>query len=203
MSAVVSLDGLLATRRLWRGQPIAAPGSEESTGHDALDALLPTGGWPEGSLIEILLPSDGIGELQLVLPTLARHTQARQQVALIAPPYVPNPHAWIAAGVDFSNVQIIAADAKNALWASEQCLRAGCFSAVLCWPRTITDQELRRLQVAAESGHCLAFAFRDRKAALNASPAPLRLIVESGSLRVLKCRGGLPPTQSISFAAFG
>ena len=48
MGAVVALDGLLAARRVWRGQPVASPASvPEPTGHAALDEALPMGGWPE------------------------------------------------------------------------------------------------------------------------------------------------------------
>ncbi len=199
MSAVISLDAMLADRRLWRGHPDPLPASTEPTGHAALDAALPTGGWPEAAVSEILLTADGVGELRLVMPTLARHSQANRDIALLAPPYVPNPRAWIAAGVDFRHVQVIQANEKQALWATEQCARAGCFAAVLCWPRQVDDKALRRLQVAAESGHTLVFVFRGQAAANNASPAALRLHVEPELLRVLKCRGGLTPSRPIPF----
>lgn len=199
MGALVSLDTLLADRRLWRGQPTARPAGIEPSGHAALDAVLPSGGWPESALVEVLQAADGLGELRLVLPTLARHTQAGRDIALVAPPYLPHPRAWQAAGVAFERVHLVVTDARQALWAAEQCLRAGCLSAVLCWPHKADDRALRRLQVAAESGQALAFAFRDARAAANASPAALRLQVEPGQLRVLKCRGGLVPTQPIAF----
>ena len=199
MGALVSLDTLLADRRLWRGPPTARPASAEPSGHAALDAVLPTGGWPESALVEVLLPADGLGELRLVLPTLARHTQAGREIALVAPPYVPHPRAWLAAGVAFERVHLVAADPRQALWATEQCLRAGCLSAVLCWPQQADDRALRRLQVAAESGQSLVFAFRDARAAANASPAALRLQVECEQLRVLKCRGGLAPSAPVPF----
>jgi hypothetical protein len=201
VAAVVSLESLLDPRRLWRGQPPArAPVGTEPSGHAALDHALPCGGWPEAALSELLLPADGVGELQLVLPTLARHTQAGRDIALIAPPYLPFPAAWIAAGVDLRHVRLVAAEGRDASWASEQCLRAGCLAAVLCWPRQDDDRTLRRLQVAAESGRCLGFAFRDRRAARNPSPAALRLQLEPGWIRVLKCSGGLAPAQPIPFA---
>jgi len=60
----------------------------------ALDAALPSGGWPESALTEFLLPADGIGELRLLLPTLARLTQAARDIVLIAPPYLPYPDGW-------------------------------------------------------------------------------------------------------------
>jgi cell division inhibitor SulA len=199
VAAVVSLSSLLQDRRLWRGKPAQLPVSAESTGHALLDAALPTGGWPEAALIEVLIPADGVGELRLVLPTLARLTQAGCDIALIAPPYVPFPTAWTAAGVDFRHVQIVEADSKHALWASEQCLRSGCLSAVLCWPQQVDDRALRRLQVAAESGRAFGFAFRDARAARNPSPAVLRVQLEGEQIRVLKCRGGLAPVRPIPF----
>ena len=199
MAAVVSLGSLLQDRRLWRGKPAPLPASAEPTGHALLDAALPTGGWPEAALIEILLPADGVGELQLLLPTLARLTQAGRDIAVIAPPYLPFPAAWATAGVDFRHVQIVATDSKQALWASEQCLRSGCLAAVLCWPQNVDDRALRRLQVAAESGRALGFAFRDARVARNPSPAVLRLQLEAEQIRVLKCRGGLAPARPIPF----
>jgi hypothetical protein len=75
----------------------------------------------------------------------------------------------------------------------EQCLRSGSCGAVLCWPRKADDRALRRLQVAAETGQTLAFAWRSLNEAINPSPAALRLAVEASpaQVRVLKCRGGL------------
>ncbi|MEO8809673.1 MAG: DNA lesion error-prone repair protein ImuA, partial [Rhodanobacter sp.] len=72
MSAVVPLSSLLDARQVWRGRAEPVPAGEQPTGWAALDAVLPSGGWPAASLSEILLPLDGVGELQLVLPTLAR-----------------------------------------------------------------------------------------------------------------------------------
>ena len=208
MGQVVALAALLSDARVWRGQPVALPSAAQSTGLAALDAVLPTGGWPESALIELLLPADGVGELRLLLPTLARLTQARQDIVLVAPPYLPYPAGWRQAGVDFGFVHLVDAQPRDALWATEQCLRAGCASAVLSWPRHADDRALRRLQMAAESGQALGFAFRDARVACNPSPAALRIVFEGMSdkgmptqLRVLKCRGGLPPTRPIALPA--
>ena len=83
MGAVVALDTLLAARTLWHaGHSAAIAADGESTGHAALDALLPQGGWPRRALTELLLPAHGVGELALLLPTLARMTQAGSTVAV-------------------------------------------------------------------------------------------------------------------------
>lgn len=195
-----TLDTLLAARTVWHaGRTAIADIEAEPTGHAALDALLPQGGWPPRALTELLLPADGIGELALLLPTLARLTQVGETVALVAPPYVPYAPAWQSAGVDLAQLQVVEAAPRDALWAFEQCLRSGACAAVLGWPATGDAQALRRLQVAADSGQCLAFALRDRRHAVNASPAALRIeavhMDRGVEWQVRKCRGGNAPSQ--------
>ena len=202
MGAVVALDTLFNGGRVWKGRPATPPASVHPTGLAALDAVLPTGGWPEAALSEILMAKEGVGELQLVLPTLARLSKARERIVLVAPPYTPYPHAWQNAGVDLRLLSVIQAEEHDALWAVEQCLRSGSCGAVLCWPRKADDRALRRLQVAAETGQTLAFAWRALSEAVNSSPAALRLAVEAkpAQVRVLKCRGGLAHPAPITLA---
>jgi hypothetical protein len=213
MGAVMPLEALLDARRVWRGQSHATLSSTCSTGHAALDAALPTGGWPEAALTELLLPAPGMGELQLLWPTLARLSAPAvvadgRVIAVVAPPWLPYAPAWQAAGVHLPNLQVIRCEGRDALWAAEQCLRSAACAAVLCWPSSANDRALRRLQVAAETGQCLGFAFRDPVAARNPSPAALRLLLEGRAredepirVRVLKCRGGAVPPQPIPLRA--
>lgn len=193
MSAVVALDTLIRDRRVWRARPALLPPSAQPTGMVALDAVLPTRGWPEAALTEILLPADGMGEIDLVLPTLARLTQQGQRVVVIAPPYVVYAPAWQVAGVDLAWLSVVDAKETDIAWTMEQCLRSGSCAAVLAWLARGDDRTLRRLQVAADTGRVLGFVFRDRAALANPSPAALRLEVMPGHLRVHKCRGGNPP----------
>lgn len=201
MNAVVALDALIRERRVWRGHPAALPPSAQPTGIRALDKALPTGGWPEASLSEILIPADGVGELQLVLPTLARLTRRGQRVVVVAPPYRPFAPAWRAAGVDLCWLTIIDTAQNQSAWTMEQCLRSGSCAAVLSWPGAADDRTLRRLQVAADTGQALGFVFRDRAALGNPSPAALRLEIETTPARLLvhKCRGGNAPAP-VAFA---
>ncbi len=204
MGRVVALQSLLDARQVWHGNSTHIVDSHEPTGWAALDAALPSGGWPEHALTEILLPADGVGELQLVLPTLARLTRAGRAIVVITPPYVPYVPGWEARGIVMSQVDIIRAHENDVLWATEQCLRSGSCAAVLAWPRHADDRALRRLQVAADTGRALAFVFRDRAHAVQASPAALRLELESKphwQIRVRKCRGGNPPENTIPLAA--
>lgn len=202
MSSIATLDRLIDTRRVWRGQAIAPPSARQPTGHAALDAALPSGGWPDAALSEILVAASGLGELRLLWPTLARLTASGERVVLVAPPHIPYPQAWLAAGVDLRHLNIVQATGHDALWAAEQCLRSGCCGAVLCWPKQADDRALRRLQIAAETGQTLAFAYRPQQEAANPSPAALRLTVDAEQVRILKCRGGLAPARPIATPAF-
>lgn len=204
MAAVVAIESLLATQTLWHAGRAAAVGVQgEPTGYTDLDALLPQRGWPRRALTELLLPADGVGELSLLVPALARFTQAGATVALIAPPYLPYAPAWQAAGVDLMHLEMIDAAPRDALWAFEQCLRSGACAAAVGWPLQADAAALRRLQVAADSGACLGFALRDRVHAGSPSPASLRLEYGRdeqgvGAWHVRKCRGGPVPTQAFA-----
>ena len=214
------LEELIDGQQVWRGQSAkhgfheGAAAPLQPTGFDALDDVLPTGGWPDASVTELLLSSDGIGELQLLWPTLRRLSHASdasmRPVVLIAPPYIPYAPAWAKADIDLENLHVVHATTDaDALWAAEQCLRSGACSAVLCWPMKADDRAMRRLQVAAQTGQSLGFVFRDQREARNPSPAALRLQLsvpefgETGetSIKVLKCRGGVAPNQSVSLFA--
>jgi len=130
-------------------------------------------------------------------------TQAGHDIAIVAPPYLPYPDGWRRAGVDFAHVHLVDANPRDALWASEQCLRAGCLSAVLSWPMQADDRALRRLQVAADTGGVMGFVFRDVRAERNPSPAALRIAIDNAPtrLRVIKCRGAMAPARPVPFPA--
>jgi hypothetical protein len=204
MPAAASIEALLAARTLWHaGRHAGIVPEGEPTGHAGLDALLPQGGWPKRALTELLLPADGVGELALLLPTLARLAAAGGTVALIAPPYIPYAPAWQAAGMDLAALQVVQASPRDALWAFEQCLRSGACAAVLGWPLQADAPALRRLQVAADTGECLGFAVRDARHAANPSPAALRLVANRDgqgctAWQVRKCRGGPLPTRAFA-----
>ena len=203
MAEAQALDALLAARTVWHaGRGVQAVATGEPTGFAALDAVLPEGGWPRGALTELLLPADGVGELALLMPALARMTAAGERVVLVAPPYVAYAPAWQAGGIDLACLDIVEATPRDALWAFEQCLRSAACAAVIGWPQTADDRLLRRLQVAADTGGGCAFALRDRRYAVNASPAALRLEFQpdEGAWRVRKCRGAQPPALALRLA---
>jgi hypothetical protein len=190
-----SLGEVLQHPGVWRhGSASSALIRTQPSRNASLDALLPGGGWPVGALTEILIENDGLGELQLLIPALAALTRSRRRVAMIAPPYLPYSPALLAAGIDLEHFVQIDASSADSHWSAEQYLRAGCCAAVLHWLPESTDyRQLRRLQLAAETGNTLAFLFRPLSAMQQSTPAALRLKIshrENGScIEVLKCRG--------------
>ncbi|HEX7380691.1 MAG TPA: translesion DNA synthesis-associated protein ImuA [Nevskiaceae bacterium] len=195
----VTLDALMRDRRVWRGRPAELPPSPAPSGWPRLDVALPAHGWPEAALSEILLSTEGIGELRLVLPLLARLTQEGQRIVLVAPPHRAHAPAWQAVGVALERVTVVVTPSAQVAWAMEQCLRSGACAAVLGWLERADDRTLRRLQIAAGAGSAIAFLFRPRGALANASPAALRVEVTPGQLQIRKCRGRVP-SAAIPFA---
>lgn len=204
MRSAIAIDR--ASHALRRGREAAGARSARPipSGLAALDEALPTQGWPEAALTELLIPADGIGELELLWPALARMSTGDRVVVLVAPPYLPYAPAWVDAGVRLGGLQVVDAEPRNALWAAEQCLRSGACAAVVCWPHRPDDRALRRLQMAAETGQACGFALRPLGASINPSPAALRIAIEPGSprqLRIVKCRGRFVPPRPVPFPA--
>jgi len=204
MSAL-PLESALPAARLFRaGQQRPASIEALPTGLAELDAALPWGGLPRGALTEILLAQDGLGEMRLLLPALARLSR-QERILMIAPPYTPYAPALAGAGITLPHLGWVHAEPGQALWAAEQALRAGCLGAVLAWHAQGDDRALRRLQLAADSGRAYGLLIRPLRQAANASPAALRLTIEASGgrpcLRVLKCRGAMPPSGEFSLPA--
>lgn len=182
---------------LWRASQLAR-GQQRciDTGHAALSVQLPGGGWPLGTLTELLLQQPGIGEIRLLRPALVQVAQAEQRpVVLLAPPQIPQGLALAALGLPPAQMVWIRNTGKSgdALWAAEQVLRSGCCGALLLWQQQIRHENLRRLHLAAQSGDTLFCLMRPLAAAQDASPAPLRLAMRSApggvSVQFVKRRG--------------
>ncbi|WP_333983304.1 translesion DNA synthesis-associated protein ImuA [Burkholderia gladioli] len=160
---------------LWRASQRAQAGAVGiETGHPALSAELPGGGWPPSCLVELLTQQPGIGELRLLAPVLAR--LAPKPIVVVQPPHRLQPAALAYWGVDpAAFVSLRTPRTADALWAAEQALRAGTCGAVLLWQHVVRSDALRRLNLAAQAGSALFFLLRPAAAARDASPAPLRL----------------------------
>jgi hypothetical protein len=200
-----SLESVLQHPGIWRGNQRAQTAEAAlPTGFAALDELLPGGGWPRGALTELLIGRQGIGELRLLTPALARLSGADGWLAWVAPPYVPYAAALAAAGIDLKRLVVAKPSSEaDAWWTAEQALRSGACGALLAWLRAADERRMRRLQLAAETGHTWGVLFRHARAAQERSPAALRLLLEPAAnglaVHVLKRRGG-PVSQPVVVA---
>ncbi len=194
-----ALAQLLRHPALWRGGDAGAADTVP-TGFRALDARLPGGGWPLSTLIELLVPAAGVGEVRLLLPALRRLTAVDTEprwVAWLAPPHLPYAPAIADAGLDPARMLVVRPRAgADRLWAMEQALRSGACTAVLGWAGEARDPMLRRLKLAAEEGATPAFLLRPSAHRDEASPAALRLALAARDygldVEILKSRGGVP-----------
>jgi len=181
---------------LWRASPTNTCVNTVSgipTGYPSLDTILPSKGWPPSTLIEMITPKWGIGELQLLLPLMKQVTQQKRWILWISPPYIPYAPALASAGVDIEHVMVVQPEAscKDALWTLEKALQTESCALVLSWLNWLPNGVIRRLQLAANSGNTLGVLFRERN--IKNSPAALQLKLHPKTdgidVQVLKARG--------------
>lgn len=171
------------------------------SGHAALDAHLPGGGWPLEGMVELLQArmhlQAGTHLWALLASALARrlqeHQHRKEPVVLIGAPQQPFGPALRAHGIASERLLCIQTDnAAARLWAAEQALRCAEVAAVLAWLPQAKATQLQRLNVLAQDR--LLFVMRDAKVQHDASPARLRIFLggaDQMELRILKRRG--PP----------
>ncbi len=188
---------LVAPTLVGRAGHPAGSAATLSTGYGELDELLPGGGWPRGSVSEILLSRRGAGSLRLLLPTLARLSRGARWICWVAPPQRLDAPALAAAGVDLSRLLLVYPSAQqDGLAVVEESLRLGNCAAVLAWPMVDDAAVLCRLQRAAEAGDALGFLFRQPGVKRKPSSTVLRvrlgthLLDNNLAVSVLKPGGG-------------
>lgn len=167
---------------VWHADTLGdTPGATLSSGHSALDQVLPGGGWPLDALSEVLQPPGLHGEWRLLLPVLLRLQQRGSgALVLVGPPHVPFGPALQAQGLAVQRLLWVNPKIQTCLWAAEQALRCAGVLAVLAWlPQALRvhPEQLRRLQLGAQSYGKPLFAMRPAQAQAESSPAVLRLLL--------------------------
>lgn len=181
---------------VWRAAELGhADAPTVSSGFDALDAELPGNGWPCRSLTEVLTPQPALCEWRLLGPALERCVEEDGQVFLVGPPKRPHAPGIAQCGVPQDRLIWFHTDKpQERLWTAEQLVKASPRGAILAWLPQVRPEQLRRLQVHAQSCECPVFLFRPSVAQRDASPAPLRVEVTLGKhwnlhARILKRKG--------------
>ena len=122
-------------------------------------------------------------------------------LVLVNPPHRPFVPGLAAQGLDAARLLVLhgpalASDAAAQVWACEQALRCAGVAAVLAWLPQVRPEQLRRLQMAAQNFQQSLFVMRPLAAQQEASPAVLRLLLESGRRGRGRGRADAAPAQA-------
>lgn len=184
---------------VWRGSELGGAAARTvATGFSELDRQLPGGGWPTHSLTELLMPQAALCEWRLLGPALPALLAGGGRIYLIAPP--KQPHAGGLAQLGLSADQVLwiqAAKPVDRLWATEQIVKSDPAGAVLSWLPQARPEQIRRLQIHAQSCDAPVFLFRPVATLSEASPAPLRIAVALAQGWQLEVR--IPKRKGSSF----
>lgn len=146
-----------------------------------LDTFLPSGGLPQGGLIEVL-SDEAIGAFSLCLCLARKQIAAKAAWAVVDPAASFYPPAAAAMGLDCAKLVLVRPAPRQSAWALNQLLRCpdlgASFLDAHALGRTLDNMTYRRLQLAAERGQGLGFILRPREAARRPCWAALRLQVE-------------------------
>jgi cell division inhibitor SulA len=190
------LDTLTEQGRIWSArhwQETKVPATPSHYG--VLDELLPGNGWPLGAITEVLYPTEGSGELRLLLPALANLSQQDERWQLwLNPPLTPCAPALQHWGLNIQRILLAHAHKPADLCHSvEKSLQsAGCQAAVV-WLEKLDKALMRRIQLAAETARVPVFLLRPLRFQNQPSVAALRLkLTDAGQLNILKRRAGWP-----------
>jgi cell division inhibitor SulA/protein ImuA len=152
------------------------------TGIDGLDSLLPSGGWPKGGLVELIVPDEYTDVLSLIMPALVRLSRQGRLLAMVTPPHQARARLFTDANLNpFRVLQVNPHPGRSALWTAESMLWSGTCGAVLAWPNCNTELMDRRLQKAAARGKALGILIRYEGLAIPPSGVDVRLKVELGA----------------------
>ncbi|MGC9185357.1 MAG: translesion DNA synthesis-associated protein ImuA [Thiomonas sp.] len=181
---------------MWRGDALAAPsGQVVRSGWELLDAELPGGGWPCGSLTEVLSPQPALLEWRLLGGALSRVTADGGVVVLVGPPKPPFLPGLLQLGLAAKQLVWVQADTPSQrLWATEQLVQTDTAGAFLTWLPQARPEQLRRLHSRLQGGRALCFALRPDGVRSESSPSALRVLAQSGpdwslQVQLLKRRG--------------
>jgi protein ImuA len=183
---------------IWRGNELGSSVQETiSTGWAELDAELPGGGWPCHAITEVLQPQPGVCEWRLLAPALKRIVAAGKSIVVVGPAQRPHLPGLRFLGLDEKQLVWVQADAPaQRLWTTEQLVKSNACGALISWLPQARQEQIRRLQICAQSCEGPVFLCRPAAAEHEASAAPLRVQLTYGldwelRLRILKRKGAV------------
>lgn len=203
-------DLLQRVPAVWPADAVATRSSNVvSSGFAALDAVLPGGGWPVGDVIELLTPQFGVVDWSVLSPAAkAFSTDHAPRVVMIGPPNEPYLPGLRRMDLPVDRVHwVVANKPAERAWVAEQLVKCSSPMLLMVWMSHARADQIRRLQVCAQSSSSLIFVFRPELAARESSASPLRLVlrpkaVDQIEVSIHKRRGAPVPEplvlQSVS-----
>jgi hypothetical protein len=154
------------------------------TGFAALDAIA---GWPAPGLAE-LVGQPGAGRMGVLLPLLARSTQAGRWVVVVD--VLERLHPPGLTGVAWNRLLVVRPGAERALWVTEQLGAAGLPVVVLLDPLPVGRAGFRLLRAAEQGGGTVVVVSERSEQSL---PASLRLEALGQAPGILRTRVARAP----------
>jgi len=187
---------LLQNNGVWQASQSGSLRPAISTGYAPLDKQLHYSGWPQAAISELLLSHNGIGEIRLLAPLLARLNQQPGYITWVNPPFEPYAPALANQKLHLNKMLVVkTVKVQDSIWAAQQALLSKACSAVLVWlpPKTLAN-EIRKLSLAAKSGNCWGIIFRSSRFQQQPSAATLRMVMQikqrQHQLSIIKQPGG-------------
>jgi hypothetical protein len=166
-------------------------GSIVKHGCEAIDRLLPEGGYPRGSLVQ-WLSSGGLGAEYLSLRVAQQACQSGGALVIADPQRQFFPPAAAAMGLKLDNMILLQTENDKELWwGIDQALRCPAVAAVWGWLDVIEERQFRRFQLSAESSGAIGLFLQPYAAARKPSWAEVQWLVGMNSLPA-----SYPPTTS-------
>lgn len=186
-------------RQIESARPSTSPAIPLGCG---LGRLFPAHELPAGSLIELVASADGAGAWTLAL-LLAKYACGDRKMLLVADHQRSfYPPAAVKLGIALRHMVIIRSpQPRDTLLAASQALRCPAVGAVIGQFERLTEREVRRLQLAAETGGGIGVLVRPITVKSTPSFATVRLLLSpcppgeervrrrQVSVEVLRCRG--------------
>jgi protein ImuA len=191
-SAQPLVDSLRAQLARWEARRTARDESPISSGCEAFDGLLPWGGLPRGALIECLEDDEGVGGAGTLALILARQaTLEGGSLVILDSRCSFYPPAAAVLGINLDEMLVIrASQARDQLWALDQCLRCPAVAAVWAPLEQLSPRDFRRLQLAAECGGGLGLLVRGSAARRQPSWSDLQLLIHPQACGAEDTRSG-------------
>lgn len=198
------IEQLTQRQLLWQARTGKTGAQLAPSGYEQFDQQL-NGGLPKQGVVSIQSQL-GLGELRFLLNTLKalqakqkEHSKQSRLLVFIQPPGQLCAEFFHHQGFALHEILVLYPKRKNeALWAAEQCLKSGACNAVLLWQQALQMHQVKRLQIACETGQCLHFLLSNsqKKSAEASLPVSLSMRLSSSDkgvkVAVDKRKGGWP-----------